>query len=315
MTIPRFDPNTIFTGGDQTIVNDLAASAVLKPGHLVERFNNAGVIRWRVATVNLDGPAAEALDHPMANKGVDDTYAIGDLVEVGLGHKGAAYWMLIASGQNVAAGDLLGSAGDGTLKTGATVARFTALENKPTVLVLTRTGSCRLGLAKEPQRKWDTAGSRRDNRRIRSATSSGAASRRRDGGIPLCAVHPRDDRATGGSCVPCVQAAAGFHTLHRAEGATNRQPSSKWDSSACRWQPYRAFLAPVHADRPAVGHAVGVVYEEPHGCGVPHDAAGQPNGEQAADHAALPAADLPDPRRIPTRHPHAQNVATRRHAA
>ena len=74
----------------------------------------------------------------MANLGVDDTYATADLLEVGIGHKGAAYWMLIASGQNIAAGDLLGSAGDGTLKTGATVARFTALENKASVLVLTR---------------------------------------------------------------------------------------------------------------------------------------------------------------------------------
>ena len=138
MTIQRFDPNTIFLGGEQTIVADQAASATIKPGHLVERFNNAGVIRWRVATADIDGTPSVALDHPMANKGVDDTYAVGDLVEVGIGHKGSKYWMLIASGQNVAAGVVLGSAGDGTLKTGATVARFTALENKASVTVLTR---------------------------------------------------------------------------------------------------------------------------------------------------------------------------------
>ena len=138
MTIQRFDPNTIFLGGQQTVVADLAASAVIKPGHLVQRFNSGGVIRWQVATADVDGPAAVALDHPMANKGVDDTYAVGDLMEVGIGRGGSEYWMLIASGQNVAAGALLGSAGDGTLKTGATVARFTALENKATVTVLTR---------------------------------------------------------------------------------------------------------------------------------------------------------------------------------
>ena len=138
MTIERFAPNTIFLGGEQTVVADLAGSGVIKPGHLVERFNSGGVIRWRVATADIDGVPAVALDHAMANEGVDDTYATGDLVEVGIGHKGSSYWMLIASGQNVAAGVLLGSAGDGTLKTGATVARFTALENKATVLVLTR---------------------------------------------------------------------------------------------------------------------------------------------------------------------------------
>jgi len=138
MSITRLNPNTIFLGGRKTEVNDLAASAVLTPGHLVERFNNAGVIRWRAATADVAGPPAVVLDHAMANKGVDDTYAIGDLVEVAVLEKGAAAWMLIASGQNVAAGDLLGSAGGGTLKTGATVARFTALENKPTVVVTTR---------------------------------------------------------------------------------------------------------------------------------------------------------------------------------
>jgi hypothetical protein len=138
MSITRFDPNTIFLGGTQTVVADMAASDVETPGHLLERFNSGGIIRWRKATADIAGPPAVALNHSMANKGVDDTYAIGDLVEVGIGNKGASYWMLIASGQNIAAGDLLGSAGGGTLKTGATVARFTALENKPSVVVTTR---------------------------------------------------------------------------------------------------------------------------------------------------------------------------------
>jgi len=59
-------------------------------------------------------------------------------MEVSVLAKGAAAWGFIASGQNIDAGDLLGSAGSGTLKSGATVARFIALENKPTVTVLTR---------------------------------------------------------------------------------------------------------------------------------------------------------------------------------
>lgn len=137
MSITRTNPNTIFLGGDRTQVNDLAASASITPGHLVERFNSAGVIRWRVATADIAGPPAVATDQSMLNKGVDDVYALNDLVEVSILHKGASAWMLIASGQTVTAGTLLGSAGDGTLKTGATVARFTALENK-TATALTR---------------------------------------------------------------------------------------------------------------------------------------------------------------------------------
>jgi len=141
MAITRLNPNTIFLGGDKTDVSDLACSIAVTPGMLVERFNNSGIIRWRPSTGNGTAkPPAVALDHSMANKGVDDNYAIGDLVEVGLGHKGSAWWMLIASGQTVSAGDLLGDAGSGTagtLKTSPTVALFTALENK-TALALTR---------------------------------------------------------------------------------------------------------------------------------------------------------------------------------
>ena len=83
-------------------------------------------------------PPAVATDQAMLNKGVDDVYAINDLVEVSILHKGASAWMFIASGQDVAAGDQLGSAGDGTLKTGATVALYSALENKANVTVRTR---------------------------------------------------------------------------------------------------------------------------------------------------------------------------------
>lgn len=138
MSITRNDPNTIFLGGEKTIVNDLTAKEALTPGMLIERNNTAGTIRWQKATTDVAGPPAVALNASMLNKGVDDDYAVADLVEVAILHKGATAWMLIASGQNVSAGNLLGSAGGGTLKTGATVARFTALENKPTVTVLTR---------------------------------------------------------------------------------------------------------------------------------------------------------------------------------
>lgn len=129
MSITRNAPNTIFLGGDRTQIGDLAASEAITPGHLVERFNSGGVIRWRKATTDIAGPPAIATEQLMVNKGIDDAYAADDLVEVSIGHKGANFYAIIASGQNVAAGVLLGSAGSGTLKTGATVARFTALEN------------------------------------------------------------------------------------------------------------------------------------------------------------------------------------------
>jgi hypothetical protein len=138
MSITRNDPNTIYLGGARIQIGDLAASASITPGMVVERFNNAGVIRWRVATTDIAGALALATEQSMLNKGVDDVYALNDLMEVSILEPGAAGWAFIASGQNITAGVLLGSAGDGTLKAGAAVARAVALENKPNVTVRTR---------------------------------------------------------------------------------------------------------------------------------------------------------------------------------
>lgn len=140
MSITRYNPNTIYLGGDRTQIGDLAASEVITPGHLVDRFNSGGIIRWRKhATASIAVAPAFATEQSMLNKGVDDTYAAGDLMEVSIGTRGAAFWAFIASGQNIVAGNKLESAGDGTLKIfAAGVVLASALENKPTVTSLTR---------------------------------------------------------------------------------------------------------------------------------------------------------------------------------
>jgi hypothetical protein len=140
MSITRLNPNTIFLGGERIQVNDLACSEVVTPGQIVERFNNGGIIRWRkntIVTGNL--PCAVACEHSMANKGVDDTYAANDLVEVSIVQPGGSFWGYIASGQNIVAGNQLQTVSGGTLaiySSGSLVA--TALENKANVNVLTR---------------------------------------------------------------------------------------------------------------------------------------------------------------------------------
>jgi hypothetical protein len=140
--ITRYDPNTIFLGGEHTQIGDLAGSEPIVPGMLVERFHNAGVIRFR-RHATAGGPAAHlvALNHSMANKGVDDPYATGDLLEVSAGRGGSTYWALLASGQTIVAGNKLESAGDGTLRLHAAgTPLFSSLENKTT----TGFGRCRV---------------------------------------------------------------------------------------------------------------------------------------------------------------------------
>lgn len=139
MSVTQNAPGTIFLGGERTQINDLAASEAIKPGHLVDRFNNGGIIRWRKhATAGGNVGRLVATEQSMLNLGTDDAYAAGDLVEVSAGRGGAAFWMRIASGQNIAAGNKLESAGDGTLRIlAAGVALFSALENKANVTVET----------------------------------------------------------------------------------------------------------------------------------------------------------------------------------
>jgi len=140
MAVTKNDPNTIYLGGERVQINDLAVSEAVTPGHLVERFNNAGVIRFRKHTTGGgDTARLVATEQLMVGRGVDDDYAANDLVEVSAGQAGAHFWMFIASGQDIAAGDLLESAGNGTLAILASgKALFSALENKPTVTALTR---------------------------------------------------------------------------------------------------------------------------------------------------------------------------------
>jgi hypothetical protein len=140
MSITRYNPNTVFLGGDRTQINDLAVSEAVTPGHLVERFNNAGVTRWRKHATAAGATAmAVATEQSMLNLGPDDAYAANDLAEVSVLHKGATAWMFIASGQNITFGQKLESAGNGTLRAlAAGVALATSLENTGAVTAQTR---------------------------------------------------------------------------------------------------------------------------------------------------------------------------------
>lgn len=131
MAITYRQPNTIYLGGPAIEIGNLAAEAAICPGMLVERHLSSTVIRWRkhgtAAVATARAVACEASD---INKNVNDGYSTGENVRVVEGAGGTAFWMLIASGQNISAGVKLESAGDGTLRVlNAGVALFSALES------------------------------------------------------------------------------------------------------------------------------------------------------------------------------------------
>lgn len=118
MSITRQNPNTILLSNKSdsvTIVNDVPCSEAITPGMLIERHSSSGE-KWR-KNANAGDPAAKAvaLNASMLNKGIDDAYSSGDLIEAAILPPGATAYMLLASGENVAVGDQLESNGDGTL--------------------------------------------------------------------------------------------------------------------------------------------------------------------------------------------------------
>jgi len=134
MAVTVRDPNTIHLGGEIVLVGDEAAVEAITPGALVDLaatgYENHG-------TAGGLAQPAFALEQAEMNAGqnqtphvltIDDPYAIGDLMKVGVGSPGSTFYALLASGQNVAKGAELDSAGDGTLTAGTTAPPVRAIE-------------------------------------------------------------------------------------------------------------------------------------------------------------------------------------------
>lgn len=139
-SIVPLQPRTIYLGGPRTQVGDIAASESITPGHLIERWNNGGIHRWRKHTTGGgDTARAFATEQSSVNQDVTVVYAANDLVEATIGAPGTNIWAFIASGQNITFGQKLESAGDGTLRALASgTALATALEDSGAVVALTR---------------------------------------------------------------------------------------------------------------------------------------------------------------------------------
>ena len=133
MAITLNQPNTIHLSGEAQEVGDLAAGVAICPGMLVERYNPSGVIiRARPhATASVATARNFAVEQSEVNKNVNDVYAINDLVRAKHISTPGTAWAIIASGQNITAGQKLESNGDGSLKAYATLgaALFSALES------------------------------------------------------------------------------------------------------------------------------------------------------------------------------------------
>jgi len=107
---------TIFVVGNG-IPKEAKASGAITPGHLVE-ITSAAVDTVLVHATAGGSVVARlfAVEDDLQGKDIDDAYATGTNVLYRAAEPGEEVNALIQNGQNIAKGDLLESAGDGTLR-------------------------------------------------------------------------------------------------------------------------------------------------------------------------------------------------------
>lgn len=125
MATTTHDPNAVYLGGSRIQVNELKATEAITPGMLIQRASTG----WKKADTAKEPGSTFATEQSMQNKGVDDAYASGDLVEASVGQKGSVFWAIVASGANITKGGRLENAGNGYLRAWTDAAQaFEALE-------------------------------------------------------------------------------------------------------------------------------------------------------------------------------------------
>lgn len=109
--------NRIIRRGRWIEENDEEASEVITPGELLETGGSNDLQLHSTA----DGNARKAFALPpigveASGKSIDEDYASGDTVRVGVPERGALVYAWLDAGENVAKGAALSSAGNGALK-------------------------------------------------------------------------------------------------------------------------------------------------------------------------------------------------------
>lgn len=104
-------------------------TAAITPGHLIERVSATTVKPHATAAAASGVEALVARERDVVGDDIDTAYATGDRVSWYVASPGVESYMLLDSGENVAFGALLESAGNGNLQAVTTgQAVFRALE-------------------------------------------------------------------------------------------------------------------------------------------------------------------------------------------
>jgi len=100
-----------FTG----VRDEAVAAGTISPGHLIE-LTSAGKVQVHSTASGNVAPVMVALEDSMQGNDVDDNYSANGLVQYAVLRPGDRVQMRVKDGQNIAIGDKLESAGDGTVQ-------------------------------------------------------------------------------------------------------------------------------------------------------------------------------------------------------
>lgn len=107
-------PNTINLRSADKQTDERLAAAAITPGHLVELTSADKFQKHSTQSGNQD--ATFALENATLGKTITDDWASGDTVTARTFQRGDQVYAILTTSQTVVIGDLLESAGDGTLQ-------------------------------------------------------------------------------------------------------------------------------------------------------------------------------------------------------
>ena len=116
------------------IRKEALAAAAITPGHLVQ-YDSAGKLKVH-ATAGGFAARLFAIEDDLQGNEIGDAYSSGNQVIAEALPPGAEVYAIIANGENIAKGDILVSAGDGTLKEADTDSSGTIVEQHPIAVAL-----------------------------------------------------------------------------------------------------------------------------------------------------------------------------------
>ena len=124
--------HTVLTGPDGIRLERAvySASTPITPGMLIQYHSGALTVEPHSSAAGAIATVMVAVEEPEnRGHGIDDAYTVvNEIVQVDFPYSGCHRYMLLSAGENVAAGALLESNGDGSLQAGSTHPAFRAIE-------------------------------------------------------------------------------------------------------------------------------------------------------------------------------------------